>query len=293
MKNILVTGVNGQVGSELKRIHSKHQSYRWFFTDRTTLDISDELLFNSFIEKNNIDIIINCAAYTNVELAEKEIDKADIINNLSLKNISTIVKRNNIKFVHISTDSVFDGKKNGAYSENDRTNPLNVYSKSKLDGENQIKKINPQNTIILRVSWVYSIYGKNFVKTMLKLFSTQNEVNIVYDQIGTPTHAADIAKVIMDLIPSINNQDVEVYHYCSNGATTWYDFAIAIADFFKINCKINPIESKDYGSNVLRPYSIILNKNKIKEKFNIHLPYWKDSLYNCLSQLEITGKGKS
>jgi len=199
--------------------------------------------------------------------------------------LAQIAKDKNIQLIHISTDYVFDGKNFKPYSEDDTINPQNIYGQTKLDGENAIKEINPQNSIIIRTSWVYSSFGINFVKTMLKLGKQKEELGVIFDQVGTPTYSRDLAKTILDIIPKIQNSKLEIYHYSNEGAISWYDFAKEIMKMAKLNCKINPIETYQYPTPASRPYYSILNKAKIKKDFDITIPYWKDSLDKCLKVL--------
>lgn len=282
--NILVTGSNGQVGSEIKEL-SKNYSYNFFFTNRLNIDITSKDSIKSFCQTNNINVIINCAAYTAVDKAETDIENADLINRKAVKNLAVVSKELNIKLIHISTDYVFDGTNHKPYTENDKTNPKSIYGKTKLDGENELIVINPPNSIIIRTSWVYSYYGNNFVKTMLRLGREKEELGVIYDQVGTPTYAKDLAKTILEIIPQIENSKVEIYNYSNEGVLSWYDFAKEIMKMAKLNCKINPIETKDYPTPAKRPYYSLLNKSKIKKEFNIAIPYWKDGLDDCLKRL--------
>ena len=283
--NILVTGSNGQVGSEIRELSSNYP-YNFFFTDRETLDITNEEALKSFIQTNNINVIVNCAAYTAVDKAESDEINADLINRKAVKKLSKISLENNIKLIHISTDYVFDGKAYKPYCEEFQTNPQSVYGKTKLDGENEMIKINPNNSIIIRTSWVYSYYGANFVKTMLRLGKEKESLGVIFDQVGTPTYAKDLAKTILDILPQINNQKVAIYNYSNEGVLSWYDFAKEIMKMAKIPCQINPIETFQYPTPAKRPHYSLLNKSKIKKEFNIIIPYWKDGLDDCLRRLE-------
>jgi dTDP-4-dehydrorhamnose reductase len=281
MNNILVTGSNGQLGSELRELSSNYQ-YNCFFTSRDEFDVSNENELKNFIESNNINTIINCAAYTAVDKAEEEKELANLINRKAVKKLAKISKESNIKLIHISTDYVFDGKAFKPYCEEFQTNPNSVYGSSKLDGENVMININPYNSIIIRTSWVYSSFGNNFVKTMIKLGKSKDELGVIFDQVGTPTYARDLAKTILDILPNIKNEKVEIYNYSNEGVLSWYDFAKEIMKMTKIDCKINPIETFQYPTPAKRPHYSLLNKSKIKKEFNITIPYWKDSLDECL-----------
>jgi len=284
MLNVLVLGQNGQVGNELK-VLSTNYDYNFFFTDRTSVDICNFSQVKEFIKKNNINIIINASAYTAVDKAEKDKQLADDINHKAIENLASLAKKFNLKLVHISTDYVFDGKNYRPYLENDKVLPQGIYGETKLLGEEALQKINPKNSIIIRTSWVYSSFGNNFVKTMLKLGKDRDSLTVIFDQVGTPTYARDLAKTILDIIPKINNKNVEIYHYSNEGVLSWYDFAKEIMRMAKIECKISPIETKDYPTPASRPHYSLLNKAKIKTTFNIEIPYWKDSLDNCLKEL--------
>ena len=282
--NILVTGSNGQVGSEIRELASKY-SYNFFFTDRNNIDITSKDSIKEFCKTNNINVIINCAAYTAVDKAQSDEINADLINRKAVKKLALVSQELNIKLIHISTDYVFDGKNFKPYCEEFQTNPQSIYGKTKLDGENEMRDINPKNSIIIRTSWIYSYYGNNFVKTMLRLGKEKEELGVIFDQIGTPTYAKDLAKIILDIVPQIDNQKVEIYNYSNEGVLSWYDFAKEIMKMAKLNCKINPIETYQYPTPAKRPHFSLLNKNKIKSTFNIEIPYWKDGLDDCLRRL--------
>ena len=276
MNNILVTGGNGQLGSELKEIASNYQDYKFLFTDVKDLDITNHNAVAAFIERNNITVIINCAAYTAVDKAESEPELSDAINHLAVANFAQIAKDKNIKLIHISTDYVFDGTNHKPYVETDTPNPQSVYGKTKLNGELALQQINPVNSIIIRTSWVYSKFGNNFVKTMLRLAETRDEISVVADQIGSPTNAADLAKALLTILPKIKNKTVEVFHYSNEGVCSWYDFAKAIFEFKEIVIKVNPISSLKYPTLAKRPlYSML---DKIKTKYQIQISDWRDSL---------------
>jgi dTDP-4-dehydrorhamnose reductase len=285
MNNILILGANGQVGSEFRDLESSYKFYNFFFTDRESLDITDEYIIERFCIENSIDTIINAAAYTAVDRAEEESELANKINHLAVKNLAHIAKKLNIRLIHISTDYVFDGKSYQPYHEDITPNPTSIYGQSKLDGELAMRLINPQNSIIIRTSWVYSSYGANFVKTMIRLGRDRDELGVVFDQIGTPTYARDIAEVILDILPKIETKKVEIYHYSNEGVLSWYDFAKEVMKMAKISCKINPIESYEYPTPASRPYYSLLNKAKIKKTFDIKVPFWKDSLDECLRKM--------
>ena len=284
MPNILVTGSKGQLGSELQELTNEYD-YNFYFTDRDSLDITNKENIAAFVKNNAIDTIINAAAYTAVDKAEDDAVNADKVNHLATQYLAEIAKEQNIKLVHISTDYVFDGKNHKPYNEDDVTNPNGVYGATKLAGEKAMEEINPQNSIIIRTSWVYSSFGANFVKTMLRLGKERDSLGVIFDQVGTPTYARDLAKAILDILPQVNNQAVEIYHYSNEGVLSWYDFAKEIMRMSKLDCQINPIETKEYPTPATRPHYSLLNKAKIKKEFNIEIPYWKDSLDECLRKL--------
>jgi len=282
MPKVLVTGSKGQLGSELKDLVSGENFY---FTDRDILDIADKEAVEKFCKENSIDTIINCAAYTAVDKAEEDVENADRINHLAVKYLAEAAKENGIKLVHVSTDYVFDGENFRPYVESDVTNPNGVYGSTKLAGEEAIKKVNPHNAIIIRTSWVYSSFGANFVKTMLHLGKERDALGVIFDQVGTPTYARDLAQAILDILPKIKSETVEIYNYSNEGVLSWYDFAKEIMKMAKIACKVNPIETKAYPTSAKRPHYSLLNKAKIKETFKIEIPYWKDGLDDCLRKM--------
>ena len=284
MLNVLVTGSKGQVGSELQKLADSYE-HNFYFTDIDSLDITDINQIEMFVKNNSIDVIINAAAYTAVDKAEEDREKADKVNHLATRYLAEVAKEKNAKLIHISTDYVFDGKNYKPYTEEDDTNPQGIYGATKLASEKTMQEINPQNSIIIRTSWVYSSFGTNFVKTMLRLGKERDSLGVICDQVGTPTYAGDLAKVILDIIPKIQNSKVSIYNYSNEGVLSWYDFAKEIMRMAKIDCQINPIETKDYPTAAARPHYSLLNKAKIKRAFNIEIPYWKDSMDTCLKIL--------
>lgn len=284
MLNVLVSGANGQLGSEIRELSSSYP-YSFHFTDKNELDITDEKAILTFTKKHQINAIINCAAYTAVDKAESEVEVCDALNHLAVKYLSNAAKEGGAKFVHISTDYVFDGCGFVPYVEDMLTSPRSVYGKTKLDGENALLHVAPKNSIIIRTSWVYSSYGANFVKTMLRLGKERETLGVIYDQVGTPTYARDLAKVILDILPKIDNETPQIYHYSNEGVLSWYDFAKEIMRMAKLTCKIEPIETKSYPTPAKRPHYSLLNKTKIKETFGVEIPYWKDSLDECLKKM--------
>ena len=282
MYNILVTGSKGQLGSDIKSLSKKFKDYKYFYTDINDLDISDIESIQKFVRNHKINIIINCAAYTSVDKAETELELANKVNHLGVKNLALVAKKYFCKLVHISTDYVFDGKKTTAYAEHDIPNPLSVYGKTKLAGEESLKTINPKNCIIIRTSWVYNKNGKNFVNTMLKLGQERDEISVVDDQFGSPTYAIDLAEIILQILPLIKNKKITVFHYTNDGFCSWADFANEIFKISNTNCLVNRVSSLDYPTQAVRPSFSVLDKSKIKEFFDIEIPSWEQSLTKML-----------
>ena len=281
MKNILVTGCNGQLGNEIQQLQSKYE-YNFIFTDIHNLDITKEEEVETFFKKNPIDVVINCAAYTAVDRAEDYQKEATLLNKVAPSLLAAIASKYKAFLIHLSTDYVYDGSNFKPYLETDTTQPTSVYAHSKLDGEIEIL-FNTKKAIIIRTSWLYSSFGNNFVKTIMKNGKEKDELKVVFDQIGTPTYARDLAKAILDIIPQTESiKQTEIYHYSNEGACSWYDFAKEIIELGNITCKIIPVESKDYPTPVRRPHYSVLNKRKIKNQFKIEIPYWKDSLKECI-----------
>ncbi len=283
MDRVLVTGANGQLGSELKELLGDAKEH--FFTDGDTLDITDLFALKRFVKENDIDVILNCAAYTAVDKAEEEAELATLINRDGAKNLAEICVSEGVKLVHISTDYVFDGKNYKPYNEEDNPNPTGVYGRSKLEAEEEILRVSPKNSVIIRTSWVYSSYGNNFVKTMLKLGKTKDEIGVVYDQVGTPTYAKDLASAILKIHPILKNEKPQIYHYSNEGVLSWYDFAKEIMKMAKLDCKVNPLKTSQYPTPAKRPHFSLLDKSKIKTDFGLEIAYWKDSLSECLERL--------
>jgi dTDP-4-dehydrorhamnose reductase len=288
VKNVLVTGANGQLGNELRVAKSFTNKDNYFFTDIAELDITNEETIRNFVQLNNIDIIINCAAYTNVENAETHEFNAELINSISVKYLAEIMKEVNGTLIHVSTDYVFDGTSNIPLNENHVTNPIGVYGKTKMNGENYIKN-SGCNYIILRTSWLYSEFGNNFCKTIRNLISKKEEINVVFDQCGTPTYAYDLAHAIIEIIEQrLYEGNNGIYNYSNEGVTSWYDFAKMIAYFSNnVTCNIKPCYSSEFNSVVKRPSYSVLDKKVFKETFDIKIPYWVDSLKLCIDKLNI------
>ena len=291
---ILVTGKNGQLGKSINKIvnasngkNNYQQDNEFIFVGREELDLSSESSISHYFDKSNkFDIIINCAAYTAVDKAEKEQELANQVNHLAVKQLASIANKQQARLIHISTDYVFDGESDKPYMEADATNPINIYGKTKLVGEQALKEIMPTDAIIIRTSWVYSEYGNNFVKTMLRLGGERDELNVVSDQIGSPTYATDLAGVILEIIQNKSfkeaGQATQIYHYSNEGEISWHEFAKEIFKIAKIDCKANPIVTEQYPTPAKRPKKTLMNKDKIAKKFSVNTPDWKESLNNFL-----------
>ena len=285
--NILITGANGQLGQELKNLGNKFPNLKLFCTDRRSLNILNFEETAQYVSKNKIDAIVNCAAYTNVDKAEDEVELANEVNHLAVKNLGLIAKKHHIRLIHISTDYVFDGNLSIPYKEADATNPQNAYGISKLMGEKALLEINPGNSIIIRTSWLYSEFGNNFLKSMLRLSKEKESISVVYDQIGSPTYAKDLAEAILQIIPEIASEDIQIYHYANKGQCSWFDFASAIMKIAEQNCIILPITSADFKTKVKRPKYSLLNTDKIQHSFNLEIPNWENALKECVLKLNI------
>ena len=289
---ILITGKNGQLGKSLhKLVSEKKYDNEFIFVGRKELDLSSESDINHYFDNHDkFDIIINCAAYTAVDKAEEEVKLANQINYLAVRQLAEIAKAQKAKLIHISTDYVFDGESNKSYTEADETNPINVYGKTKLAGEKALQAIMLTNAIIIRTSWVYSEYGNNFVKTMLNLGKERDELNVVSDQIGSPTYATDLAETILKIIDNKNYQDkeqsTEIYHYSNEGEISWYDFTKEIFKLAKVDCKVNSINTKQYPMPARRPKNIVMSKGKVAKIFNVEISNWKKSLQACIKNIE-------
>jgi len=288
---ILVIGKTGQLGQSINEIVSKMQSRDEFvFVGRDELDLSDKDGVVSYFENNNFDIILNCAAYTAVDKAESEIELADRINHLAIQKIATIANKQQIKLVHISTDYVFNGESDIPYLESDVVNPINIYGKTKLAGEQAVLGTMLTDATIIRTSWVYSEYGNNFVDTMLRLGKERDKINVVSDQIGSPTYAGDLAMAILHIIQNeefLNSgQKTQIYHYSNEGSCSWFDFAKEIFELTNIQCTVNPITTEQYPTTTQRPRNTLMNKDKITKTFGINIPYWEVSLKTCIAALK-------
>ncbi len=280
MNKILVTGAHGQLGTELNFLSSLLENHSFVFVDRNDLDITDVDSVNNFFSKEKYPAVVNCAAYTAVDKAETEKETAFKVNANGAGNLAAACKQVNAKFIHFSTDFIFDGTNSVPYKEEDKSNPLSVYGGSKLAGEERVLLNNP-DTILIRTSWVYSSFGNNFVKTILKLCKEREQLNVIYDQIGTPTYARDLAAVVLKIVGS-EEWKPGIYNYSNEGVASWYDFAIAIRDIAGLKTKILPIETSQYPTPAERPKYSVLNKAKIKETFGLEIPHWRESLEKCI-----------
>ena len=288
MKNILVTGAYGQLGNEVRILSANYPEYNFMFTDVDSLDICDKDELIDFVTGNDIRYIINCAAYTAVDKAEDDAELCEKINATAVKNLGLAAAEAGAGIIHVSTDYVFDGTSCRPYTEDMPTKPCSVYGKTKLKGEKNLLKVCP-NAIIIRTAWLYSPFGNNFVKTMIKLGSERESLNVIFDQVGTPTYAEDLADAILKAMNQTIDTDHDkggVYHFSNEGVCSWYDFTIKIHEIAGITtCKVNPIETKDYPTKAARPHYSVLNKTKIKQTFNITIPHWEASLKNCIKEL--------
>jgi dTDP-4-dehydrorhamnose reductase len=284
---VLVTGAKGQLGSELQRLSANKGSLSFLFIDKDEVDLCSSNAFIDFAQNHEISYVINCAAYTAVDLAETEVNLAKKINSWVPSYLAEYCRAKSIRLIHVSTDYVYDGHSNKPLLEDHAVNPLSVYGESKLEGDINVLSI-LANAYIIRTSWVYSVFGKNFVKTMLSLGKQREQLNVVIDQIGSPTSAHDLANAIIRIIENIENGNDHpgIYHYSNEGVTSWFDFATAIFEIKGMRCKVNPIPSKNYPTPAIRPSFTVLDKSKIKKAFNIEIPHWRESLKRTLKELE-------
>jgi dTDP-4-dehydrorhamnose reductase len=288
MAVILITGANGQLGNELKVISKNFYGYDFIFTDVNELDITDQKRTSTYINNIRPDWLINCAAYTQVDKAENESDTAMLINSTAVKNLTDAIKGSECRFIHVSTDYVYGGDSNTPYNENSPIAPLSVYGKTKLSGERYA--LLHHGSVIIRTSWLYSSFGNNFVKTILRNAREKETLKVVYDQTGSPTYAADLAGAILSIISGVIRNhfalNAGIYNYSDEGVCSWFDFATEIVKESGLSCKIIPILTKDYPSPAKRPVYSVMDKTKIKESFNLSIPYWRDSLNSCLKKLK-------
>lgn len=285
---ILVTGADGQLGREMQ-IASRSSRNRFIFTDiageHERLDITDQQAIADIVRENHVNVIVNCAAYTNVDKAETDPETANLLNNIAAGNLADAMKAVNGTLIHISTDYVFQGDRNIPCREDWPTEPLGVYGKTKLAGEKSIEATGCAS-IIIRTAWLYSPFGKNFVKTMRDLTSSRESLKVVFDQVGTPTYAGDLAETICSIIETGQLDKTGIYHFSNEGVCSWFDFAKAICEMSGNTCDIQPCHSDEFPSPVARPHFSVLDKTKIKQTFGIRIPYWTDSLKRCIEEIE-------
>lgn len=287
---ILVTGKNGQLGKSIKQVVSNaKQNNDFVFVGRGELDFSQNDNITKYFEENNFDVVINCAAYTAVDKAESEAKLANQINHLSVEKLATIAQKNNIKLIHVSTDYVFDGNSIEPYIESIIPNAMNTYGRSKLLGEAAIQRVMSNNAIIIRTSWMYSGYGNNFVKTILELGASKEQISVVDDQVGSPTYALDLAQAIIHIINHANFTKAEfktqIYHYSNSGFCSWYEFAKEIFKLANIECLVNPITTDNYPTPATRPMFTALDSQKIIDDFALKIPEWEKSIGKCTKLL--------
>ena len=290
-KNVLITGANGQLGNELRvRKEISNNIFHFVYTDVDTLDITDLQQVSDFIKEKSISYIINCAAYTNVEKAEEDTETVYLINHVGTENLAKAAAENECRMIHISTDFVFDGESTTPYTENSPTVPLSVYGASKLKGEESVRQF-AKEWMIIRTSWLYSEFGNNFVKTMIRLMSEHDTLNIVADQHGTPTYAADLAEMIVHILEfsEENEWKTGIYHFSNTGETTWYGFAEKIRELAHLEkCTLNPVTTEEYGAKAQRPLYSVLDKSKISSAFHVVIPNWENGLERAIKKLLIT-----
>jgi dTDP-4-dehydrorhamnose reductase len=288
MAVILVTGSHGQLGNELKVVSQNFYGYDFIFTDIDTLDLTNLQHTEEFIKRTGPDWIINCAAYNQVDKAESEPEVAMLVNGTAVRNITDAIKGSGCRFIHISSDYVYDGTSNVPYNEYSIPNPMSAYGRSKLAGEKFA--LLHYGSMVIRTSWLYSSFGKNFVKTILSHAKEKESLKVVFDQTGTPTYAADLAGAIMSIVTGvIRNQfalNAGIYNYSNEGVCTWYDFATEIIHEARLNCKVNPVYTKDFQTAAKRPVYSVMDKNKIKDNYDLKIPYWRTSLTQCMKLLK-------
>ena len=283
--NILVTGANGQLGNEMQVLARENLQHTYFFTDVQELDICDEQAAYAYVSEHKIDIIVNCAAYTAVDKAEDNVELCDKLNNIAPGYLARAAQANGAAMIQVSTDYVFDGTAHIPYTEEEPTCPASVYGSTKLAGEQNVMD-HCEKAMVIRTAWLYSIYGNNFVKTMIRLGQERDSLGVIFDQIGTPTYANDLAQAIF---AAINKGVVRgIYHFSDEGVCSWYDFTVAIHRLAGIaSCKVKPLHTADYPAKAPRPHYSVLDKTKIKDTFGIEIPHWEESLKRCINQLRM------
>lgn len=286
MKTILVTGANGQLGNSIRLLADQHPQYQFLFTDVDTLDITDAAAVKAAVQDNQVNYIINCAAYTAVDKAEDNEELCRRLNSYAVGLLGKAAHEAGAKMIHISTDYVFSGTSCLPYKETDDTRPVSTYGRTKLAGEEVLMEVCP-DAVIVRTAWLYSEFGSNFVKTVLRLGKEREELGFVFDQIGSPTYAGDLAAAILAIV-ACGERDAfipGIYHYSNEGVCSWYDFTVKILEIAGINSRVHPIETKDYPTRAVRPPYSVLNKSKIKQTYGIAIPHWESSLRVCLERL--------
>ncbi len=288
MAIILITGSDGQLGNELRVVSKNYYGYDFVFTDVSTLDITDKDKTAEFINQTNPDWIVNCAAYNLVDKAEEEPEQALLINGTAVKNITEVITGSDCRFIHVSTDYVYDGKSNIPYNENIPAAPLSAYGRSKLAGEKYA--LQHPGSMIIRTAWLYSSFGKNFVKTIIRNAAEKESLKVVFDQTGTPTYAADLAEAIMNIISGVIRNQIAmnsgIYNYSNEGVCTWYDFASEIVKETGLNCHVVPVLSKEFQQKATRPSYSVMDKSKIKDNYGLTIPHWRTSLLKCIKLLK-------
>lgn len=286
MKTILVTGANGQLGNSIRLKTNQHPQYKFLFTDVDTLDITDAAAVKAMVKDNQVNYILNCAAYTAVDKAEDNEDLCRRLNCDAVHVLGEAAREANAKIIHVSTDYVFSGTNYRPYKETDDTRPVSAYGRTKLAGEEALVKVCP-DAVIIRTAWLYSEFGNNFVKTVLRLGKERDQLGFVFDQAGTPTYAGDLAEAILTIVTADEKGTFVpgIYHYSNEGVCSWYDFTVKVLQIAGIECNVRPIETKDYPTRAVRPPYSVLNKGKIKETYGITIPHWEESLRICLKQL--------
>ena len=285
MRNILVTGGKGQLGLSLRCISKEFPDYSFDFMDIEEMDITDKESISNILKAKDYFAVINCAAFTAVDLAEGKKEMAHLLNVYGVRNLVEAANETNTHLIHISTDYVFGGNGNTPFKPYDEPNPNSVYGKSKLEGERQIMQVSKSGFIIIRTSWLYSEEGNNFLKTMINIGQTKDSVSVIYDQVGTPTYAGDLARAIILCLDKINNNSREIFHFSNEGVCSWYDFAKEIMEEMSLQCKVLPILTSQYPTPAKRPYYSVLNKDDIKNYLSIEIPHWKNALRRCIKNL--------
>lgn len=280
---ILITGSNGQLGNEFRLLENHNRQHAFFFTDVEELDITNKTAVLNYVQDNQIELIINCAAYTAVDRAENDEPVARLINALAVLNLGEVASEVGAKIIHVSTDYVFSGNAFVPYKETDSPNPVSAYGRTKLEGEQLLQQA-CADAVIIRTAWLYSEFGNNFVKTMIRLGKERDSLNVVYDQVGSPTYAADLAAAIMTIV-NADKWVAGIYHFTNEGVCSWYDFTIAIHQLAGIQCDINPIRSEQYPTPTERPHYSVLDKQKIRDTYEVNVPHWYEALQRCIEKM--------